>query len=62
VGVADGEPAGTPGNFAAACGGVPDEPCAGDLGGADCAARFPPARQMANVACKNRKITIIPGC
>ena len=54
VGVANDDPAGGAGDFD----GVPDGVWAGNLGAGDCAARLATATNVANVACKDREITI----
>ena len=62
VGVVDGETAGNAGDFDGLCGTVPNGVCAGNLGVGNCAARLATKMKMANVACKNRDITIISRC
>jgi hypothetical protein len=50
VGVADGEPAGSAGDFDCVCGAFPIGAGAGEVGAGDCAARFTAKMKMANVA------------
>jgi hypothetical protein len=53
VGAIDGEASGIPGDFDGLCSAAPDGVCA---------ARFAAKMKIANVACKNREITIISRC
>src|SRR5213594_451376 len=50
IGVADGEAAGSAGDFDSACGNLPDGDRAGEVGAGDCAPRFTAKIEMANVA------------
>jgi hypothetical protein len=50
VGVSDGEPAGSAGDFDCVCGAFPSGAGAGEVGAGDCAARFTAKMKMANVA------------
>ena len=62
VGVADGEAAGTAGDFDGACGNLPGGAGAGEIDTGDCAPTFTAKMQMANAACKNRDITVTCRC
>src|SRR6266513_1259652 len=62
VGEADGEVAGSAGDFDCACGILPGGAGGADVGEGDCAPRFTAKMEMTKVACKNRDITVIRRC